>query len=157
MANNMTVTAEPGMHSITLTREFNAPRDKVFRALTDPALVARWWGPSEVTTTVDKMEVRKGGIWRYVQRDAEGAEWAFSGVYHEVTEPSRLVYTFEFEGMPGHVLLETMILEDRDDKTFVTDISVFQSIEDRDGMLQSGMESGATESWDRLEALVQTL
>jgi uncharacterized protein YndB with AHSA1/START domain len=150
------LVAEPGSHAIVMTRDFDAPRELVFRALTDPALVSRWWGgPGNSTTIVDQMDVRKGGIWRYVERDADGNEYAFNGVYHEITAPERIVYTFEFEGMPGHVLLETVSLEEHDGKTTVTDLSVFQSIEDRDGMIQSGMESGANDSWDRLDELVQ--
>jgi uncharacterized protein YndB with AHSA1/START domain len=150
------VSAEPGKHEIVLVRDFDAPRELVFRAMTDPILVSRWWGPHNVTTVVDQMEVKKGGVWRYVQRDADGNEFAFSGVYHEVTPPGRLVYTFEFEGMPGHVLLETITFEDHNGKTRIIDSSVFQSIADRDGMIQSGMESGAAESWDRLEELLKT-
>jgi uncharacterized protein YndB with AHSA1/START domain len=103
------------------------------------------------------MEPRMGGIWRYVQHDADGNEYSFRGVYHQVTAPERLVYTFEFEGMPGHILLETITLENHNGKTKVIDSSVFQSVEDRDGMIQSGMESGAAESWDRLEKLLKTL
>lgn len=154
----LNVVAEPGSHVIVITRDFNAPRELVFRAMTDPALIPQWWGgPANSTTTVDQMDVRKGGIWRYVERDADGNEYAFNGVYHEITAPERLVYTFEFEGMPGHVLLETVTLEERDGKTTLTDLSVFQSIEDRDGMIQSGMEEGATASWDRLDELAQSM
>jgi uncharacterized protein YndB with AHSA1/START domain len=103
------------------------------------------------------MEVRKGGIWRYIQRDAEGNEYAFNGVYHDIVSPERLVYTFEFEGMPGHVLLETVVFEEQDGKTKLSDISVFQSVEDRDGMLASGMEQGAVETMDRFEELLARL
>jgi uncharacterized protein YndB with AHSA1/START domain len=138
-------------------RDFDAPRELVFKAYTDPTLIPRWWGPKSVTTVVDRMEARKGGIWRYVQRDADGNEFAFYGVYHAVVAPDRIVSTFEFEGMPGHVLLSTLTLEEIDGKTRVTESSVFQSVEDRDGMLQSGMEGGASESWDRFEALLKAL
>jgi uncharacterized protein YndB with AHSA1/START domain len=153
----MTLIAEPGKHDILMSREFNAPRELVFRALTDPTLVPRWWGPSTLTTVVDKMDVKAGGIWRFVQRDAAGNEYGFHGVYHEVLAPERIIQTFEFEGLPGHVLLETMILEEHDGKTAIIDSSVFQTVEDRDGMLQSGMEGGAAESWDRLEELLKTM
>jgi uncharacterized protein YndB with AHSA1/START domain len=153
----MTLIAEPGKHDILMSREFNAPRELVFRALTDPTLVPRWWGPSTLTTVVDKMDVKAGGIWRFVQRDAAGNEYGFHGVYHEVLAPERIIQTFEFEGLPGHVLLETMILEEHDGKTAIIDSSVFQTVEDRDGMLQSGMEGGAAESWDRFEALLKTM
>ena len=100
------------------------------------------------------MEVRVGGIWRFVQRDDRGSEFAFHGVYHEVTPPERLVYTFEFEGTPGHVLLESVKFEDAGGGTRLTDTSVFQSVEDRDGVLESGMESGAIETMDRLAELL---
>ncbi len=149
------VVAEPGTHEIIMTREFNAPRELVFKVLTDPALIPQWWGPKDYTTTVDKMEVKAGGIWRYVQRGAEG-EFGFHGVYHEIVPNERIVDTFEFEGMPGHVLLETLTLEEHDGKTIVKNSSVFQSVADRDGTLQSGMEEGANESWDRLEELLKT-
>src|SRR5262249_55633417 len=137
------------------TRELNAPRELVFKALTDSTLIPKWWGLSQNTTTVDKMDVRMGGIWRYVQRATNGEESAFRGVYHEITSPERLVYTFEWEGMPGHVLLETVTLAERDGKTLVRDLLIFQTVEDRDGMIQSGMEHGAAETWDRLEELLK--
>jgi uncharacterized protein YndB with AHSA1/START domain len=156
MMVKLNVVAEPGKHDILITREFNAPRDRVFNALCDPKLIPQWWGPKDTTTVVDQMEVRKGGIWRYVQRDQRGNEYAFNGVYHEVT-PYRMVYTFEFEGMPGHVLMETVTLEEHDGKTRLIDLSVFQSVADRDGMIQAGMESGATDSWDRLDDLLKRM
>lgn len=153
----LNLIAEPGKHELTVTREFNAPRDLVFKALTDPALVSKWWGPGSMTTKVDSMDVRMGGIWRYVQHDADGNEYGFRGVYHDITAPERLVYTFEWEGMPGHILLETVTLAENNGKTLLTDSSVFQSVADRDGMIQSGMEQGAAESWDRLEAILADL
>jgi len=153
----LNVVAEPGTHQIIITRDFDAPRELVFKAMTDPALVPQWWGPHSVTTTVDRMETKPGGTWRYVQRDADGQEYGFRGVYHDVAAPERLVYTFEFELMPGHVLLETITLEEHDGKTRMTDNSVFQSVEDRDGMVASGMEQGAAESWDRLDEILKAL
>jgi uncharacterized protein YndB with AHSA1/START domain len=157
MMTKSTLIAEPGKHEVTLIRDLDAPRELVFRAFTDPALVARWWGLKNSKTVVDKMEARKGGVWRYVQHDSDGNQWAFNGVYHSVTSPEQLVFTFEFEGMPGHVLMETVTLEDHDGKTRVIDSSVFQSVADRDGMIQSGMEYGANESWDQLEELLKTM
>jgi len=145
---------EPGKQEIVMTRTFDAPRELVFKTMMDPKLIPQWWGPSYLTTTVDEMEVRPGGKWRYVQRDPEGHEHAFHGVYHDITAPERFVCTFEYEGVPGHVLLETVTLEEVDGKTKMTDQSVFQSVADRDGMVQSGMESGATEMMDRLEELL---
>lgn len=147
-------TIEPGKQEIVMTRTFYAPRDLVFKTMTDPNLIPQWWGPRYLTTTVDEMDLRPGGRWRYLQRDPQGNEHAFHGVYHDITAPERLVFTFEYEGVPGHVLLETVTLEEVDGKTRLTDQSVFQSVADRDGMVQSGMESGATETMDRLEELL---
>lgn len=149
--------AQPGQLDITTSRSFNAPRDLVFKTLTDPKYVPEWWGPRDLTTTVDQMDVRMGGIWRYVQKDADGNEFAFRGVYHQIEAPERMVFTFEWEGMPGHILLETVTLTEENGKTLLTDVSVFQTVEDRDGMIAAGMESGAQDSWDRLEELLQTL
>ncbi len=149
--------AEPGKHELSLSRDFAAPRELVFKALTDPELVAQWWGLNSTTTTVDKLELKPGGLWRYVERDAEGNEYGFHGVYHDISAPERIVNTFEFEGMPGHVLLATLTLEEHGGITTMTESSVFQSVADRDSMIQSGMETGANESWDSLEALVKTL
>lgn len=148
-------TAEPGRQEIVINRIFDAPREKVFKASMDPKLIPQWWGPKRFTTKVDKMDVRPGGVWRFVHRDAEGNEYAFHGVYHEIVPNERVVDTFEFEGMPGHVSLETMTLEEQDGKTKLTTRSVFQSVEDRDGMVGSDMEEGVAETMDRLAELVE--
>jgi uncharacterized protein YndB with AHSA1/START domain len=150
----LNLVAEPGNHAIVVTHVFDAPRDLVFKVCADPKHIPQWWGPHNLTTVVDKMEMRPGGLWRYIQHDAEGQEYAFHGVYHQISAPERLVFTFEFEGMPGHVLLETVTFEEQAGKTILTDCSVFQSVADRDGMLSSGMESGATESMERLAELL---
>jgi uncharacterized protein YndB with AHSA1/START domain len=153
-----TLIAEPGTHEIIMTRVFDAPRELVFQVMTNPTLIPQWWGERDSTTIVDKMDVQAGGLWRYIQRDQQGNEYAFHGVYHSIAAPERMVDTFEFEGMPGHVLLETLTLETQaDGKTKLTVSSVFQSVADRDGMLSSGMEAGANESYDRLEELLKTL
>ena len=149
--SDMKVVADPGTHEIVITRSFDAPRELVFKAFTDADAVRQWWGLNSTETVVDQLEARPGGRWRFVQRDGDGNEFGFHGVYHDLQAPERIVYTFEFEGMPGHVLLETLVFEDEDGRTQMTDTSVFQSVADRDGMLQSGMESGAAESMDRLD------
>ena len=149
--SDLKVVADPGTHEIVITRSFDAPRELVYKAFTDPDAVRRWWGVGPDETVVDQLEARAGGRWRFVQRSQDGSEHGFHGVYHEASAPERLVYTFEWEGMPGHVLLETITFEEQDGKTHMTDSSVFQSVADRDGMLQSGMESGAAESMDRLD------
>jgi len=148
---DLQVVADPGTHQIVITRSFDAPRELVYKAFTDPDAVRRWWGVGDDETVVAQLEARAGGRWRFVQRSQDGSEHGFHGVYHEASAPERLVYTFEWEGMPGHVLLETITFEEQDGKTHMTDSSVFQSVADRDGMLQSGMESGAAESMDRLD------
>lgn len=155
MADKKTLTLTlPSDRECVMTRVFDAPRELVFKAHTDPNLIPQWWGLRGSTTIVDKMEVKPGGVWRFVQRDADGNEYGFNGVYREIVPPERLVYTFEFEGMPGHILVETLTFEDLDGKTRVTDHALFDSLEDRDGMLNSGMEAGAVETWDRLAELL---
>lgn len=146
--------ATPKMEFV-ITRVFDAPRELVFKAYTDPALIPKWWGPRGFTTTVDKMEVRLGGVWRFVQRGQDGKEYAFNGVYREIVPPERLVQTFEFEGMPGHVLFQTATFEGHGGKTKLTITALFQSVEDRDGMLKTGMKEGATETLDRFAELLE--
>lgn len=141
---------------IVVTQFSDAPRERVFQMMTDRRRIPDWWGPRGLTTTVDKMSVRPGGAWRFIQHDSAGNVFAFNGLYHVVVPPERLVYTFEWEGMPGHVLLETVTLEEMPGGgTQVTDSSVFQTVEDRDGMVQTGMEEGASESTERLAEILR--
>jgi uncharacterized protein YndB with AHSA1/START domain len=151
------LTAEPGVPQITTTREFDAPREILFRAHTEPEMLVQWLGPRDLSMTVEHLDNRDGGTWRFIHRDAEGNEFGFHGVFHGTPSVDGIVRTFEFEGFPGHVSLETLTLEDRDGKTLVGTNVVFQSIADRDGMLQSGMERGYNESMDRLEELLANL
>lgn len=155
--SDLSVVIEPGREQLEMTRMFDAPRELVFRAYTDAALIPRWWGPRYLTTTVDMLEARSGGRWRFVQRDPDGNEYNFHGVYHELAAPERLVYTFEFEGVPGHVMLETVVFEDLGGKTRVVVGGAFQSVEDRDAMIASGMQEGAEESHQRLDELLAML
>ncbi|MEU1901734.1 SRPBCC family protein [Nocardiopsis dassonvillei] len=155
--SDLTVIAEPGQHDIVVTRSFDAPRDVVFRAMTDAEHLARWWGLKENETVIDHADLRRGGSWRFVERAPDGQEYAFHGVVHDVVAPERLVQTFEFEGMPGHVCLETTTLEERDGRTLYTSTTVFQSVEDRDGMVESGMEYGLKQSMDALDELLATM
>src|SRR5437763_3688191 len=159
-AKTTTISAEPGKQEILITREFDAPRELVFKACTDPNLIPQWWGPRSLSTVVDKMDVRPGGQWRFINRDSEGREYAFHGVYHEVLAPSRVIDTFEFEGLPetGHVVLETIRFEDLPGgRTRLIAQSVFQAVADRDGALQSGMEAGGNDTYDRLEELLKKM
>ena len=139
---------------VIMSGVFDAPRDRVFKAYTDPKLIPKWWGLRSQTTTVERMDVRKGGRWRYVCRDADGNEYAFRGEYREIVPPERLVATFEFEGTPGHIVLETAIFEDLKGKTKLTAVSQYKSVEDLDEMVKAGMEFGARETWDRLKELL---
>jgi uncharacterized protein YndB with AHSA1/START domain len=154
--NQMTVTL-PSDREIVLTREFAAPRDLVFEAYSSAEHLKHWWGQAASTITVCELDFRPGGAWRMVERDANGDEYAFRGEVREVARPERIVQTFEWEGLPGHISLETVQFEDLGGRTRVVATSVFDSVEDRDGMLQSGMEQGAGESYDRLEAYLRTL
>jgi uncharacterized protein YndB with AHSA1/START domain len=149
------IVAEPGKQEIVITHEFNAPRDLVFKTCMDPDLIPQWWGPRKYETIVDKMEVRPGGQWRFLNRDNQGNEHSFHGFFHEIVAPERFTQTFEYEGAPGHIALETYRLEDQNGKTLMTSVSVFQSVEDRDAMIQSGMEEGTRELLERLTELVE--
>ena len=148
------IIIEPGKQDIVFKRVFDAPRDVVFRALTDPSLIPNWWGPRKYETIVDEMEARAGGRWRFINRGPEG-EFGFHGVYHDIVGPERIVQTTEFEGVPGHVGLETATLEEIDGKTHMLAVALFPSVEDRDATVASGMEAGARETYDRLDELVQ--
>jgi uncharacterized protein YndB with AHSA1/START domain len=142
---------------ITMHRSFKAPRELVYRAMIDPELIPQWWGQRSSTTIVDKLDPRVGGDWRFIQRSEDGTEYAFRGRFLELDPPSRIVQTFEFEPMAGHISTDAMTLSEIDGGTMVLINSTFASIEDRDGMLQSGMEIGANETYDRLEELLATL
>ncbi len=148
----------PTEREIHIERIFDAPRDRVFAIYTDPELIPEWWGPRGTTATVDRMDVRPGGSWRFVARDDDGGgETAFRGTYREVTPPERIVQTFEWEGMPGHVSVETAVFEDLGDRTKVTTTLIFHTPEERDGMLNSGMEGGLNETYARLDELLARL
>lgn len=158
--NKTIITAEPGQQELFITREFDAPRELVFRAHTDPDLYAQWLGPRGLTTTFETFEPVSGGRWRFTQKDQEGNEYAFHGVNHEVKAPERIIGTFEYEGLPesGHVILETAVFEELPDgRTRIKSQSVFQSVADRDGMIQSGMEHGVNEGYERLDEILSSL
>ncbi len=151
------ITAEPGLPFIDLEREFDAPRDLIFRAHTDPDLLVQWLGPRRLTMTIDRMEIRDGGTWRYVHREPDGTEHGFHGVFHGTPSVDGIVQTFEYEGAPGHISLESLKLEERDGRTVVRIHSVYQSVEGRDAMVESGMEQGVNEGYERLDELIARL
>jgi len=140
---------------VTQERIFDAPIERLWRAYTDPEQIPKWWGPAYLKTVVDKMEVRVGGKWRFIQTEPSGKEHAFNGVYKVVDKPTRLSDTFEYEPVPGHILLETFMFEEDGRKTKLTAISKFASIEDLEGMMAMDMQEGATESQERLAKLVE--
>jgi uncharacterized protein YndB with AHSA1/START domain len=154
--NNLTTTIGPIEQKVVMTRFFDAPPELVFKTYIDPNLIPQWWGLKRLTTAVIKMDVRPGGIWRFVQRESDGNEYVFNGIYHEIVPSKRLIYTFEFEGMQGHVTVETLTFErERSSKTMLTNKSFFQTVEDRDMMLNLRVGGGAAESMDRLAELLK--
>ena len=157
MTDSTEFTVEPGSSQIRMTREFAAPRELVFRAHTDPDLFAQWVGPRRLTTTIRRFEVRDGGVWSYVATDRDGTEYGFHGVFHGDPTPERIVQTFEWEGAPGHVSLGIVELTEVDGRTRLTSTSVFSSVEDRDAMVESGMEYGVREGNERLDELLAGL
>jgi uncharacterized protein YndB with AHSA1/START domain len=152
-----TITAEPGVPQIIITREFDARAELLFRAHTEPELLAQWLGPRDLTMKVERLEPRDGGTWRYIHRDKDGNEYGFHGVFHGTPSVDGIVQTFEFEGAPGHVQLDTQTFEEHDGRTVLRGVSVFQSVEARDAHIQSGMETGVRQGYERLEALLAKL
>ena len=153
----LNVTAEPGVPQVLTTRELDAPRDLVYRAFTEPELLVQWLGPRKYTMTVDRFDLRDGGTWRYVHADDSGNAFGFHGVFHGKPSPDGIVQTFEYEGAPGHVSMDTVAFDERDGRTTVRTNSVFQSVEARDAMVSSGMSEGMSEGYDRLDDLLAKL
>lgn len=151
------VTAEPGVPQVFTERTFDAPRELVFRAFIEPDLLVQWLGPRKYTMTIDRFDAKDGGSWRYVHSDDAGNAFGFHGVFHGEPSPEGFVQTFEFEGAPGNVSMDTLTLEERDGRTTVRTNSVFQSVEARDAMVQSGMAEGMNDGYDRLEDLLAKL
>jgi uncharacterized protein YndB with AHSA1/START domain len=157
MTEGKITLSTPSDLEIVMTRVFNAPRRLVYEAHSKPEHIQRWWGPGASTMISCELDFRPGGRWRFVSREADGSENAFRGEFREIVEPEKIVQTFEWEGMPGHISVDTLTLVEQDGKTTLTSTTVFDSVEDRDGMLQSGMEAGANQSYDRLEELLATM
>ncbi len=153
--NKSTLVIMRDENAVEMSRIFDATPERLWRIYTDPVMIPKWWGMRSTTTVVDKMDTRVGGGWRYIQKDADGNEYAFRGEYKVVDPPHYLVATFEFEPMAGHIVTDHYHFEGLPgDKTKVTVKSIFGTLEALEGMLQSGMEGGANESWDRLEELL---
>ena len=148
------IVADPDVPLVRITREFDAPREKVFRAHTDPALVVQWQGPNGIEARIDHYDCRTGGSYRYVHVSG-GEEHGFHGCFHEVRSPELIVQTFTYEGFPDGVALEKLVLEELPGgRTRLTATSLVDSFEGRDGFLASGMESGVRQGYQRLDALL---
>jgi uncharacterized protein YndB with AHSA1/START domain len=154
MSNPTIVTAQPGVPFVDVVREFDAPVASVIRAYTDPALLVQWMGPHGYEMDLKEYDARPGGLWHYVHTDQEGNSYEFHGVFHSVTDDS-IVQTFEFAGAPGQVSLDSVRFEDAGGgRTRVSSHTVFQTLESRDGMMSSGMETGMTQGNERLDAVL---
>ncbi|MEJ7643311.1 MAG: SRPBCC family protein [Chryseolinea sp.] len=156
--NETKIIAEPGKQELFIIREFDAPRELVFKAFTNEQLLVQWVGPREMKMRYEKFQPYEGGSYRYIQTLPDGMEFGFHGVCHEFASPERIIQTFEFEGLPekGHVVIETTKFESLPKgRTKVIVQSVFQSVTDRDGMIQSGMERGVVDSHERLDEVIK--
>ena len=148
------IVADPDVPLVRIIREFDAPKAKVFRAHTDPELVAQWMGPRSTQNRMDQWDCRTGGSWRYVATDENG-EYGFYGSFHELRPNELIVQTFTFEGMPDGVALEKLVLEDLGNgRTRLTATSLCDSFADRDAMLSSGMDVGVNEGYAKLDELL---
>lgn len=148
---------EPGQPTIHLSRVFDAPRALVFEAITRPEHVARWWGPRGSEVGECRIDLRVGGAWRFVLRMPDGSEHGFGGTYREIVPPERIVSTFRYEGAPQAEAVETLTLEEHHGQTLLRVTVLHASVANRDAQVAAGMESGASESHDRLDELLAAL
>jgi len=140
---------------VVTSRIFNATPERLWSAQTDPEQIPKWWGPGAYKTVIEKNDLKIGGGWRYTQTDSDGKVYAFRGEYKEIDEPNRIVRTFEYEPMPGHILIETVALEAQaDGTTKMTATAHYDNLNDLEGMVDMGMESGQREGFERLAKLV---
>jgi len=155
--NDVTIS-DDGTHAITIVRELDHPVEQVFRAMTEPELIARWIGPRGYDNIEVTNDARHGGTWTLVQRNAAGDEFGFRGVFHGDSTPELTLRTFEWLGLPGHVSLESLTIDDLGDgRSRLRTVSVFLSAADRDGMRDSGMDHGVIEGYERLDEVLETL
>ena len=147
----------PTDREIVFTREFDAPREIVWKAMHDKDLIPRWWGPRNHNTIVEVMDFRPGGKWRFISVDDSGERFGFSGEYIEIVKPEKVVQTIGFDGVPGEPGRTTYTLTARGGRTLLVETGVFPSKEARDAAVASGMESGARETYQRLAELVAEL
>ncbi|GAB3434489.1 SRPBCC family protein [Flindersiella endophytica] len=156
---NMTqITADPGVPLIIITRRFDAPRDLVYRAYTEPEILAQWLAGCDATMTIERYDLRDGGRWRYLSHDSDGGVHAFRGVFHGTPSPDGIVQTFEYEGSPGHVSLDTTTFDELGGAwTEVRSVSCFQSVANRDRIVEQGAELGARASAEQLARVLARL
>jgi uncharacterized protein YndB with AHSA1/START domain len=155
-ATKPATVSTPSDREVRAERIFDAPRERVWKAMTDPKLVAQWWGRGN-QVVVEKLELERGGHWRFVEHSEHGPQ-GFGGRYREVTPPERIVQSFEWDGMPGHVLIETMTLEDLGDgRTKLVTVALYHTSEERDGMMASGMIEGMNQSYEALDKVLAAL
>jgi uncharacterized protein YndB with AHSA1/START domain len=160
MKKETKIVAKPGSQDFFIEREFDAPRELVFRAFSEPELLVQWLGPDNLKMEIDKFDNRSGGSYRFVHIDEQGNRYGFNGVIHEVAAPERVIRTFEFEGLPerGHVSMEIAEFQIvTSDRTRLKIQSIFKSVADRDGMIASGMEGGMNQSYLKLDELLNKL
>jgi len=160
MSKKVEIIAEPGKQESFIIREFEAPRELVFRAFAEPELIVKWLGPHTMNITVEKYDSQTHGSYRYFHTGPKGDRYGFNGVIHEVTAPERIIQTFEFEGLPekGHISLDTTLFEELPGgRTKVTIHSIFRFVADRDGMMASGMERGVNEGYERLDTILEEM
>lgn len=152
------ITAEKGLPFVDTERELDAPRELVFRCFAEPELLRQWLGPQRLTMRIDEFDFRDGGRYRYAHIEANGTEYGFHGVFHGDQTPDGMLQTFEFDGAPGHVSLDRMELVDLGDgRTLARSHSVFQSVEARDAMVESGMGDGMESGFQKLDELLARL
>lgn len=151
------IVAEPGVPQVIVRREFATTPQVLFRAHTEPDLLARWLGPPELPVTVDRLEPRDAGRWRYTQVDAHGRPYSFHGLFHGDPSPEQIVQTYEFDRRPGVVYLNIITFEPRGRRTLLRQNTVFPSVEDRDLYVRTGMERGLRDSHAQLDTLIATL
>jgi len=158
MTNPVTITAPEGVPFIDISREFDAPVAAVFRAHAEPDLIKQWMGPNGYEMDIDHFDFTSGGGYRYIHRNPAGEEYAFNGVFHVVRDNDFAIQTFEFEGFPDVVSIESLTFEDLGGgRTRLRAHAVYPSLEARDGMIASNMEVGVTEGYERLDKVAASL
>jgi uncharacterized protein YndB with AHSA1/START domain len=155
MTNPVTITAPEGVPFVEIVREFDAPVEAVYNAYADPKLVKQWLGPNGYDMQIDTYDLESGGRYRYVHTNPAGDSFAFNGVFHRARPNELIIQTFEWEGMPDQVSIETVRFEDLGGgRSRIVGQSVFPSVEGRDGMIENGMETGVVEGYERLDAVL---